>query len=58
VGMIPLFIVVVTVVVPVTLARQKSPKRSLRRLYLAIALLALVWALLCVGVYPHYVFPE
>jgi hypothetical protein len=58
VGLIPLFIVIVSVVLPIVFSRQKKAKPSLRRLYLAIALLAFVWAILCVSVYPRYVFPE
>jgi hypothetical protein len=57
-GMIPLFIVAASIVAPLVLARQARPKRSLRRLYMTIALLAFVWAILCVSVYPHYVFVE
>jgi len=57
-GMIPLFIVLVSVVLPIVFARQTKAKPSLRRLYIAIALLAFVWAILCVSVYPHYVIVE
>jgi len=57
-GMIPLFIVATTLVASIAFARGARPKRSLRWLYVTIAVLALVWAILCVRYYPRYVFPE
>jgi uncharacterized membrane protein len=57
-GMIPLFIVATSLVASVAFARGSRPKRSLRWLYITIAVLVFVWAILCVRVYPRYVFPE
>jgi len=55
---IPLSIVIVSFLVPLVLARRPRPDRSVRMLYLTIALAALVWCALCLNVYPAYVLPE
>jgi hypothetical protein len=55
--MIPLSIVLVTIVVPILLARRPT-RRSFRSLVLWMAVFSLLWAILCVSVYPKYVFPE
>ncbi len=55
---IPLSIVIASIVVPMMLAGSKRPRRAMRVLYLTMALLALVWCILCLKVYPQYVFPE
>jgi hypothetical protein len=58
VGLIPLFIVLVSIALPIVLARSPKPKRALRWLQISIAVFALVWAFLCLDVYPLYVLPE
>ena len=55
---IPLSIVIASIVVPMLLSGSKRPRRAMRVLYLTMALLALVWCILCLKVYPQYVFPE
>jgi hypothetical protein len=55
---IPLSIVIASIVVPMMLSGSKRPRRAMRVLYLTMALLALVWCILCLKVYPQYVFPE
>jgi hypothetical protein len=55
---IPVFIVLVSLVLPIVLASRAKPKKQLRTLQLTIAALAFLWAILCVYVYPRYVFPE
>jgi hypothetical protein len=58
VGLIPLFIVLTSIGLPIALSGSSKPKRALRWLQLTVAVLALVWAFLCLRVYPVYVFPE
>ncbi len=55
---IPLSIVIASIVVPMMLSGSKRPKRAMRVLYVTMALLALLWCILCLKVYPEYVFPE
>jgi hypothetical protein len=55
---IPLLIVVATEVVPILFSDRPKPKRQVRLLQITMAAIALVWALLCLFVYPRYVFPE
>jgi hypothetical protein len=55
---IPLSIVVVSILVPIALSRTKRPKQAVTILYLSIAVLAFVWCMLCLHVYPQYVLPE
>jgi hypothetical protein len=55
---IPLSIVVVSIVLPIALSGAKRPKRAIKVLYLSIAVLAFVWCMLCLHVYPLYVLPQ
>jgi hypothetical protein len=55
---IPLSIVVVSIVLPMVLSGTKRPRQAIKILYLSIAVLAFVWAMLCLYVYPQYVLPE
>jgi hypothetical protein len=55
---IPVMIVLASIVTPLVLSGQSQPKRAVRRLYVIMAAFALIWAILCVSVYPRYVFPE
>jgi len=55
---IPLFIVVVSIVLPMLLSGTKRPKQAIKMLYLSIAVLAFVWCMLCLHLYPAYVLPE
>ena len=55
---IPLSIVVLSIVLPMVLSGTKRPKQALKILYLSIAVLAFVWCMLCLYVYPAYVLPE
>jgi hypothetical protein len=57
-GLIPLFIVLVSIALPILFAGSPKPKRALTRLQVSIAVFVLVWAFLCMGVYPLYVLPE
>jgi hypothetical protein len=52
---IPLSIVVVSIVLPIVLSGTKRPKLAIKILYLSIAVLAFVWCMLCLHVYPTYV---
>ena len=56
--LIPLSIVIASIVVPMVLARSRQPKRAMTILYVTMALMALVWCMLCLRVYPRYVWPE
>lgn len=56
-GLIPLLIVLASIAVPMALAGSPNPKRALRWLQITIAVFALVWAYLCLSVYPVYVLP-
>ena len=56
--MIPLSIVIVSIVVPMVLSRSKRPRQAMRVLYFTMVVLAFVWCILCLKVYPRYVFPE
>ena len=56
--LIPLSIVIASIVVPMVLARSRQPKRAMTILYVTMALMALVWSMLCLRVYPRYVWPE
>jgi len=56
--MIPLSLVVLTVALPLALSGRPSPRRSVRRLYWFIAIYIVLWCLLCLNVYPRYVFIE
>ena len=56
--LIPLSIVIASIVVPMVLARSRRPKRAMTILYVTMALMALVWCMLCLRVYPRYVWPE
>jgi hypothetical protein len=55
---IPVSIVIASIVLPILFATKPNPKRSLRILQLTMIALALVWVLLCVYVYPRYVFAD
>jgi hypothetical protein len=55
---IPLMIVVVSIVLPMYLSGTKRPKQALKILYVSIAVVAFVWCMLCLHVYPQYVLPE
>jgi hypothetical protein len=55
---IPLSIVLVSIVLPIVLSGAKRPKQAITILYLSIAVLAFVWCMLCLHVYPQYVLPE
>jgi hypothetical protein len=57
-GLIPLFIVLVSIAAPIALAGSSKPRRALKWLQIGIACFALVWAFLCLSVYPVYVLPE
>jgi hypothetical protein len=56
--LIPLFIVIASIVIPMMLARSQRPKRAMTILYVTMALLAFVWCMLCLNIYPRYVWPE
>ena len=56
--LIPLSIVIVSIVVPMVMARSRHPRRAVTVLYVTMALATLVWCLLCLRVYPRYVWPE
>ncbi len=58
VKLIPLSIVIATIVVPMLFSNRNPAKRALRNLRFTMAALILFWAMLCVYVYPQYVFPE
>ncbi len=58
VKLIPVAIVIATIVVPMFFSTKAPPRRALRNLQLSMAALVLVWAMLCVYVYPQYVVPE
>jgi hypothetical protein len=58
VGLIPLGIVLASIGLPIAIAGSPKPKRALRWLQITIAVFALVWAFLCLKVYPVYVLPE
>ena len=58
VRMIPLSIVIASIVIPMVLARSRRPKQAITILYVTMVLLILVWCLLCVRIYPRYVWPE
>ena len=58
VKLIPLSIVLASIVLPMWMASLPRPKRALRRLQITMALLMLLWAILCVQVYPMFVVPE
>jgi hypothetical protein len=55
---IPLSIVVVSIILPMLLSGTKRPKAALKILYFSIAVAAFVWCMLCMHVYPQYVWPE
>ena len=57
-SVIPLFIVIATIAVPIYFSARPRPKQALRKLQLTMAVLALLWAILCLQVYPRYVVPE
>lgn len=52
VNQIPLSIAVVSFVVAIALSRSPRPEKAVKILYASIALLALVWFMLCLRVYP------
>ena len=52
---IPLSIVVVSIVLPIMLSGSKRPKQAMRLLFISIAVLAFLWCMLCLHVYPAYV---
>jgi hypothetical protein len=56
--LIPLYVVVATVVLPVWLARRPRPMTQLKVLYATMLVLILVWGYLCIRVYPQYVHVE
>jgi predicted membrane protein len=58
VSLIPLSIVLASIVLPMMLASSPKPKRALRGLRITMALLMLVWAILCTRIYPLYVLAE
>jgi hypothetical protein len=49
---IPLSIAVVSLVVAIALSRSPRPAKAVRILYVGIAVLAFVWCMLCLRVYP------
>lgn len=55
---IPLSIVVLSIVLPIALSGTKRPKQAVKILYLSIAVLAFVWCMLCLHVYPANVAVE
>ncbi|HEX8790759.1 MAG TPA: hypothetical protein VF765_07390 [Polyangiaceae bacterium] len=54
---IPLSIVVLSIVLPMVLARRPN-SRSLRTLVVSMTILVLVWGVLCLALYPRYVIVE
>ena len=56
--LIPLSIVIASIVIPMFFARWRRPKRAMTILYLTMAVTVLVWCMLCLRVYPQYVWPE
>lgn len=55
---IPLLIVIASIVVPMYLSGRSRPKQAVRTLWITMALLAFLWTLLCLKVYPVYVVPH
>ena len=55
---IPLSIVVASIVVPIVASRSNRPSHALKMVCVTMALLAFVWCMLCLRVYPVYVLPE
>jgi hypothetical protein len=53
-----LSVVLASVALPVVLSRRPSPRRSIRRLLGAMAVIILVWAYLCLSLYPQWVHVE
>ena len=58
VKVIPVSIVITSIVLPIVLSNKKSPKKALKQLQIFFAVAVFIWAILCVYVYPKYVFPE
>ena len=58
VKLIPLSIVIVSIVLPMMLASKPKAKRSVRTIRITVALVALLWAILCTRIYPIYVLAE
>lgn len=55
---IPLLIVIASIVLPIYLSGKTKARPAVRTLWVTIAVLALVWTVLCLKVYPLYVRPE
>lgn len=53
---IPFSMVLASFVVPLLLARRR--RSSARTVWITIAILVVVWQVLCIHVYPHSVLPE
>jgi hypothetical protein len=43
---------------PILASRSRRPSHALRTMCVTMALLAFVWCMLCLRVYPVYVWPE
>ena len=56
--LIPLSIVIASILVPMVLARSRRPKRAMTILYVTMIFTTFVWCMLCLRVYPRYVWPE
>jgi hypothetical protein len=52
---IPLYIVLASIVLPIALSSTKRPRQTIKILYVSIAVLAFVWCMLCLHVYPAYI---
>jgi hypothetical protein len=55
---IPLSLVIVTIALPIALARRPNGKNALRTMHWMIAGYIVLWAYLCLYVYTQYVFIE
>jgi len=55
---IPFTLVMLTIVLPIFLARRPRLKKNVRLMYGLMALYVVVWGILCLKVYPRYVFIE
>ena len=55
---LPFSIVLATFILPFWIAENPRPKRSLKRLQSWFVIAVVVWALLCLYLYPRYVYPD
>jgi hypothetical protein len=53
--LIPLSLVLITILLPALLAQRSGPKRSVKLLFGLMPLIVVIWAFLCMRVYPLYV---